>query len=255
MKTISSRENPVYRKFRKLAEKPGQVSFRDGFLLEGEKLVREAIAAGARVQALFLQESAMPSWREFDEVGYLLPASLLKGLSSLPTPPDVIAAVALERGFRRESLLDGGDTFLALDRIQDPGNLGTILRTAEGLGVEAVFLLPGCCSPANPKVLRAAMGSAFRVPVIEESSGTELLGLCRNHGIIPVATAMDGTPLPSFLYPRKIMLFMGNEGQGLHTALMSGCQARIAIPQRPTIESFNVAVATAICLYERRRQR
>lgn len=255
MKTISSKENPVYRAFRKLAEKPGQVSLREGFLLEGEKLIREAIRAGARVQALFLGPSAESDWAGCEDVTYALPDGLLKGLSSLPTPAGVIAAVSMERGFTLERLLEQGDTFLALDRIQDPGNLGTILRTAEGLGVEAVFLLPGCCSPANPKVLRAAMGSAFRVPVIEELSGTELLALCRKQGITPVATAMDGTPLPSFPFAGKILLFMGNEGQGLDPALISGCQARIAIPQKTAIESFNVAVATAICLYERRRQR
>lgn len=253
MKQISSKENSLYREYKKLADKPGLVSLCDGCLIEGEKLIREAVKAGARVQALFVLEDLSTEWQEFAEVGYILTPSLMKGLSALPAVPSVIAAVSLERKQDLNQLLNRGRTFLVLDRIQDPGNLGSILRTAEGLGVDGVFLLPGSCSSANPKVLRAAMGSAFRMPVFEGLTGPDVLALCREHGVETVATAMNGTPLPSFPFGVKVAFFMGNEGQGLEPDLLMACDARVAIPQKPVLESLNVGAATAICLYERQR--
>ena len=145
---------------------------------------------------------------------------------------------------------------LVLDRLQDPGNVGTLLRSAEGAGVTAVAVLEGTADPFSPKALRSSMGSAFRLPVVTELNGREFLEQARTRGCAVLAA--DGGGAVSFRrtdWTRPTVLVVGNEGRGVAQDLLEACDQRVAIPMRGSVESLNVATAGAVLLFEAARQR
>lgn len=227
----------------------------NGFFLEGEKLIREAVSAGAILEALFVLEGQEEDWIEWDQKVFVLSESLMRNLSRLATPARVIAMAKLAKRESLETCLQRGTTFLVLDRLQDPGNIGTIIRTAEGLNVDAVFLSSGSCSATNDKTLRAAMGSAFRLPIFENMSAHDLMLLFRRAQIQTIGTKMKGNPLPGVSLPARLAFFFGNEGRGIDRELLPEFDHVVCIPMTGKIESYNVAISASICLYERLRQR
>ena len=144
---------------------------------------------------------------------------------------------------------------LAIAGVQDPGNLGTILRSAEAFGAGGVLLGEGTVSPFNPKVVRASAGSVFRLPVARTKL-TDAIGLMKEHGLRLVATASHkGKPLDQARLSVPLAIFVGSEGAGLSRNLIKEMDEVVAIPQAPQVESLNVGVATSIVLYEVMRQR
>lgn len=144
---------------------------------------------------------------------------------------------------------------LGLDRLQDPGNVGTLLRTAEAAGVHAVVSLKGCADVFSPKVLRSAMGSAFRLPIFEKATSDDLTGL-QSLGLQIVAAAGDGEmDYCEYAWHQPTLLLLGNEGSGVAPELMKRCDVRLRIPMHAGVESLNVAAAGAIMLFEAARQR
>ena len=139
---------------------------------------------------------------------------------------------------------------VVLDRLQDPGNIGTIMRTSEAMGASAIILLKGCCSPNNHKVIRATMGSSFRLPVIPNVDVKNLFNLLNKNNYMTICADMKGTNIVNYKFAEKSALFIGQEGQGLSDYIIANCRSRIAIPTCGQVESLNVATSTAICLYE-----
>ncbi len=252
MKRLASLQNPLVKSALAL-HRPGGRS-RGEILVEGEKLVREALQSGAEVRTLFVTGEAAAAWTDqADRLAIVTPA-VMRRLSQLECPPTALAVVIPPPAPDLERVLAAAATLVVLDRVQDPGNLGTILRTAEGFGAGGVLLLRGSCSPGNPKVTRAAMGSSFRVPVLTDLDGADLLPRLRRAGFACLATGVGGEDLRGFPFPPRVALFLGAEGTGLAPALREGCDHRLTIPAPGPVESFNVAIATAVCLYERLRQ-
>jgi TrmH family RNA methyltransferase len=139
--------------------------------------------------------------------------------------------------------------------LQDPGNLGTILRSAEAFGAAGIFLTEGTVSPYNSKVLRGSAGSIFRLPFLQIASA-ELLPLLRAHGVRLLATSShQGTPLPQISWTLPLAIFIGNEGAGLSRELTRQMDETLAIPQSKQVESLNAGVAASIVLYEAARNR
>ncbi|HWM14881.1 MAG TPA: RNA methyltransferase [Gaiellaceae bacterium] len=167
---------------------------------------------------------------------------LMAGVSTLPHPARVVAV------FRRADLPRGvdGPVGLALWRVADPGNLGTILRTADALGPAFVALSAGCADPTGPKALRASAGAVFRVPLaaFEEAPAPRA-------ALVP----QGGVPLAELDLPERVSFVLGAEREGLPDEVLATCEARATIPQAGQAESLNVAVAGAIALYEWRRRR
>jgi TrmH family RNA methyltransferase len=167
---------------------------------------------------------------------------LMAGVSTLPHPARVVAV------FRRADLPRGAEqpVGLALWRVADPGNLGTLLRTADALGPAFVALSPGCADPTGPKALRASAGAVFRVPLaaFEEAPAPRV-------ALVP----HGGVSLPELDLPERVSFVLGAERDGLPDDVLSACEARASIPQAGQAESLNVAVAGAIALYEWRRRR
>jgi len=143
-------------------------------------------------------------------------------------------------------------TALCLDRIQDPGNVGTLLRTAAAAGIRVAYLSPGCASAWSAKALRAGQGAQCVMTLYQDVA---LLPLCQAAALPLVVTALhDAVPLYTAPLPRACLWVFGNEGQGVHPDLLRAADLRVSIPQSTAVESLNVAAAAAICLFEQRRQ-
>lgn len=254
---ISSRENPIVKRFRRLGESSRARREERLALIDGAHLIAAAMDAGWRFGDILVAESA----RHSDEVlrllarstgvsSYLLPDALFRQLSPVETPSGLLASVDWQEP---ETPPDPTTDWLVLDGVQDAGNVGTMMRTAAATGVKEVILGPGCAQAWGPKVLRAAMGAHF---VVRIHSVDDLPSLLRAYPGRVAATRLDGAQslFETDLRTPTAWLF-GAEGQGLSALVAATARQGILIPMAPGIESLNVAAAAAVCLFEQRRQR
>ncbi len=233
-------------------------------LAEGVRLLEEALAAGVVVRG-----AAVSPVLEGTPRGQALKAALeragvrletvsdrdLAALADTETPQGIIAIVEPRRWSWSDLAVSGARPALVLAGVQDPGNVGTILRTALGLGAAGVVALRGTAELYNPKVVRGSMGALFRLPAIAATE-EELLAWAGERGVELWVADMDGAPLPKASPPAApLALVLGNEGAGVPEALAARAVRRVAIPLAPDVESLNVATAAAILLYEVTRDR
>jgi len=234
--------------------------------VEGLRILEEAIRSGLRFRALFFRESAQNlAERLLPQIGshvdtLLLPDKLFDGAVPSETPQGLAALVRLKE-FSLEDILERLQVgpVVAVVGLQDPGNLGTILRSAEAFGCAGVLLGEGTVSPLNSKVIRASAGSIFRLPVVtaKAAGGMEqMLSKMRARGARLIATSSHkGTALDQAGLTGPFAVFIGSEGAGLPKALMSQVDELVAIPHAPQVESLNAGVAGSVVLYEAARQR
>ncbi|MCR5282529.1 MAG: RNA methyltransferase [Lachnospiraceae bacterium] len=176
--------------------------------------------------------------------------------------PQGILAVAAQPSYTVEQLFDGeketaGEAFryLVLENVQDPGNVGTLLRTAEAAGARAVFLSEGCADLFNPKTVRSTMGAIFRVPFFYYKKTETFLPELKAHGITTYAACLEGSvEYTKAVYARKSAILIGNEGAGLSDEARKGADERVRIPMEGSVESLNASVSGALFLYEVKRQ-
>ena len=235
----------------------------DGYCaIEGFRILEEAIRSGLRFRAVFFSESAAPRAEKLlSQLGaqvetLLLPDKLFS--SAVPSDaPQGVAALARWKELSREDVLakSPAGPILVIAGVQDPGNLGTILRSAEAFGAGGVLLGEGTVSPYNPKVVRASAGSVFRLP-LARAKLSESLGGMKDHGLRLVGTASHkGTSLDQAKLSGPLAIFIGSEGAGLSRELIQQMDEVLAIPQAAQVESLNVGVAASIVLYEVMRQK
>ena len=234
--------------------------------IEGVRIVEEAIRSGLRFQAIYFRESAQNlAERLLPQIGahvetLLLPDKLFDGTVPSETPQGV-AALVRWKTFSLDDVLERLQVgpILVVVGLQDPGNLGTILRSAEAFGSAGVLLGEGTVSPFNSKVIRASAGSLFRMPLVSSKSlgGLEdILPKFRSHSVRLIATSSHkGAPLDQANLTQPCAIFIGSEGSGLPKALMAQVDELIAIPHTAQVESLNAGVAGSIVLYEAARQR
>lgn len=237
---ITSAANPRVKLVRKL-ESRRQREKLGLFACEGEDLVEAGLDAGLEpVEALV--DGERPALVERLPGAELVAPDVMSGLSTLAHPPRVVAV------FRRADLPRGADlpVGLALWRVADPGNLGTLLRAADALGPAFVALSRGSGDPTGPKALRASAGAVFRVRLaaFEEAASGRV-------ALVP----RGGTPLAALELPDPVTFVLGSEREGVPDDVLATCEATATIPQAAASESLNVAVAGAIALYEWRRRR
>lgn len=235
----------------------------DGYCaIEGFRILEEAIRSGLRFRAVFFSESALGRAEKLlPQLGaqvetLLLPDKLFAGAVKSDAPQGV-AALARWKEFSLEDVLarSTAGPLLAIAGVQDPGNLGTMLRSAEAFGAGGTILGEGTVSPFNLKVVRASAGSVFRLP-LARGKLSEAVSLMRQHGVRLVATASHkGTPLDQAKLAGPLAIFIGSEGAGLPRDLIKEMDEVVAIPQAPQVESLNAGVAASIVLYEVARQR
>lgn len=256
MKSIASRDNATFKQLKKLAESARERRKTGQALLDGVHLVDAALQAGSIPQMLAVSENGAAH----DEIAGLLQrmpgvqlVSLADGLfaeiSPVETPAGILALIDIPH--RPVPALP--EFALLLEDVQDPGNLGTLLRSAAAAGVKVAWLSTGCADAWSPRVLRAGMGAHFalaieeRVNLLEKAAG--FVGLT-------VATSLAASrSLYALDLTGPVALMAGNEGAGLSAGLLAVANAQIRIPMPGNIESLNVAAATSICLFERVRQK
>lgn len=232
------------------------------FLAEGFKMFEEApredileIYLSRETEKESKQDSFL--WKKLQDTGYETVSSEVFAKMSDTRTPQGILTVIRQPKYRLEDLLQKENPlFLLLENLQDPGNLGTIFRTGEGAGITGVIMNRGTVDLFNPKVIRATMGSVYRVPFVYEEDLEETIGILRRRGIKIYAAHLkgekyyDGFPLKE---PTAFMI--GNEGNGLTGAAADLADAYLKIPMEGEVESLNAAVCAALLMYEAHRQR
>ena len=264
MEIIESRQNALIKERVKLQQKKYRQKA-GRFLVEGIRLVEEAVSAG-RLTEVFVEESLFYSERgeelfhriEKSSVAcYRVNRDILRTLAETESPQGIVGVARQERVDLNEIKLTKG-LILILDGIQDPGNLGTIWRTAWAAGVDALFCLPGTVDPYNGKTVRATMGGIFHVPVVAgtETEWDSLHQWCTAHGFQLVAGDLGAQQYHyEVSYQERVALVIGNEAQGLLTIQGEELDERVKIPLMCEAESLNAAVACGILIYEVIRQR
>jgi TrmH family RNA methyltransferase len=256
LRPLGGRHNARLKELRQ-AFRRGELTAQGECAIEGVKLVEEALRSGQRLSSVFFSESARPLAEKLlrqlsaRTEAYVLPNALFASVVPSETPQGVAALVKLH-GFTPGQLLErsGAGPIVVAAGLQDPGNLGTIFRSAEAFGAAGVFLTEGTVSPYNSKVLRGSAGSIFRLPFAQIQSG-ELVPLLRQHGVRLLATSSHrGTPLPEVSWKLPLAIFIGNEGAGLPRELVHHMDETVVIPQAAAVESLNAGVAASIVLYE-----
>ncbi len=261
LRRVAGRHNQRLKELR-LAFRRAELTAHGECAIEGVKLIEEALRSGQHLNGVFFSESARPlAEKLLPQIGarteaLVLPNALFNSIVPSDAPQGVAALLKLP-AFSAVQLLErlSDGPFVVAAGLQDPGNLGTILRSAEAFGAAGIFLAEGTVSPYNWKVLRGSAGSIFRLPVVRIASA-ELLPLLRARGVRLVATSShQGTPLPQISWTLPLAIFIGNEGAGLPRELMSQMDQTLAIPQAAQVESLNAGIAASILLYEAARNR
>jgi TrmH family RNA methyltransferase len=227
-------------------------------LAEGVRLVEEVLATGVVIRAALVSPALEATPR-----GAALAASLksraprfesmtdrqLAELAATEHPQGVLVVIEPKPGTLDDISLSSRSVVLVLDAVQDPGNVGTMIRTAHGLGAAGVIALPGSAELVNPKVLRATMGSAFRLPTVAAGHDETLKWLAERGAGVWVAAA-DGEAISAARRPSPVALVVGNEGAGVSERMSAAASRRVAVPLAAGAESLNVGVAAGILLYE-----
>ena len=245
MELITSAKNAKVLAWKSLQEKKGREA-QDAFLVEGPKMVRESFSSGFDLLALLIREDYELTFPVPEQTPvWHLSSAAFSAVSETRTPQGIAAVLS-----RRLNPLSG-KRFVALDAVQDPGNVGTIIRTADAAGFDGVILGKECADIFSPKVLRSTMGSVFRVGFSMPDDLPAFLRDLRTRGFSILSSQLDG----ELFYNREnvsdsFVLVIGNEGNGISEAVKQEATHRLRLPMRGGAESLNAAVAAGIMMYE-----
>ena len=261
VRIVQSKQNARLKELRRALARPGRDTH--GLAgIEGIHLLEEALRADLRVPCVFLsQEAEEPLGELALPMGtdvLMVPQALLDPILNTETPQPVAALVEMP-DWTWAHVLQPHEAWaplvIVLAGLQDPGNLGTILRSAEAFGATGVVAIPGTVTAWNPKAVRASAGSVFRMPVIS-SSVEECFAKLREAGTRIVTTTVRGAePVDMMNFTGPVALLIGNEGNGVPEAIAAHADAQVTIPCPGPVESLNAAVAASVLLYEACRQR
>lgn len=256
---ITSRQNKIVRETAALLKDGAKRRAEGHFLCEGARLCRDAVLSAVPVELCFYTEASAEKYAEYlrpilqaAQQSYLVEEHVAGLLSSTKSPQGIFCVCKLP-DTTQDTTETACQNCLVLENLQDPGNLGTVLRTAEALGVERLVLLGECCDPFSPKVLRASMGAVFRVRLSEQTNAQALCAQLstdgyRLHAAVPVSTAVPVTQI-DFAHGLHAV-FIGNEGNGLTQETISLCDDAVTIPMGGRAESLNASAAANILLWE-----
>jgi RNA methyltransferase, TrmH family len=261
MKTISSRQNPLVREFRDLASAPDPARL----LLDGVHLVREAHRAGAAIRIVAVAASTLERDTEERALARELAGGgtevvtatdqVIGAMSPVRSPSAIVAIAERTPATPADVCRHAGFVLAAVD-VQDPGNLGSLIRAAEAGGVTGVVVTGTSAHPFSWKAVRGSMGSVLRLPVASVASTDAVLACMRQFGLhIVAAVARDGVAPEQARWRGKVGLLLGGEGPGLSADVIASTDERVTIPMASPVESLNVAVAAGILVYAARQQR
>lgn len=262
-KPVTSKDNQIIKHLRSLSD-PKQRKKEQAFLIEGVKMVEEALRDGLGVTMVI----AAPALVQHHGKGILklaesravdvlwITGKLMDAISESKTPQPVMAVVTMRGHSKQELLANTSGVIVVVHQLQDPGNFGTIIRTAEAAGASGIALTAGTVDPFNAKAVRASMGSILRLPVVPVADIGAFIGDCKRAGFQTIAASLTGEKTHFDVDLRKpTAIILGQEGAGLPRDIMTDVDLRVRIPMAETIDSLNVATSAAVVLYEAMRQR
>lgn len=260
---ITSKENSAIKHLRALSDPKTRKKER-AFLIEGVKMVEEALRDSLGVSMVIAQPDLVQhhgkgilKLAESRSVEVLwISARLMDVLSESKTPQPVMAVATMKEHTENELLAHDAKLIIIAHQLQDPGNLGAIIRTAEAVGASGVAVTNNTVDPYNAKAVRASMGSILRVPIVPIGDGAAFLKECRRKNFLTVATTLSADKTHFDIdFTKSIVVILGQEGAGLSRDLVADVDLHVRIPMAETIDSLNVSVAAAVVLYEAMRQR
>ncbi|MCI9414847.1 MAG: RNA methyltransferase [Clostridiales bacterium] len=258
---LSSRDNPLIRRVRRLLSSAKARREERLYVLEGARLCADAAASGVKVEALLYTSRGAQAYPEaFDGAAaaarerYQLAESLMGYAADTETPQGLLCLCEMPALDNRplSVTIERSGRYLGLEDIQDPSNLGAIIRTAEAFGVNGLLLSDGCCDPYNPKVLRGSMGGVFRLPLLPAGDMAQTASELRGAGLGLYACVPDRSA-PSLRETPLVggtVCLIGNEGNGLKEETIAACSGRLTIPMAGRAESLNAAMAAGIVMWE-----
>lgn len=251
---IESRENNIFKEIRKLRERKNRNKL-SKFIIEGFRLVEEAFISNVPIDYILVSESAKEKVSDYnidtDSVKcYEVPDSLMKDLVFTDSPQGIAAVIHIQD----KKITEDGSFYLLCDKVQDPGNMGTIIRTADAAGADGIILTKGTVDIYNEKVIRSTMGSIFHIPIFYDNDLSETKKL-KSEGFKIIVTSLEAEN--NFFDEKldgKIILTVGNEGNGVSSDILALADTKVKIPMAGKAESLNVSIASGIIMYERVRQ-
>jgi TrmH family RNA methyltransferase len=258
---ISSTSNPQIKNLIQLQTKPKERQEQKAFVVEGIKMFEEAKAGGHLMKAYISEKlyeekiSLQPDY--FIGTSYEIVTEQVMKAASDTLSPQGILAIVRKQGYSIEELIHKDDINLVLlEDIRDPGNLGTIIRTAEGAGVTGIILSQASVDLYNPKVIRSTMGAIYRMPIVYAEDFLETLRVIKAAGISVYAAHLQAAlEYDRISYPAKTAILIGNEARGLSEEAAGLSTSNIIIPMEGKVESLNAGVAASILMYEIYRQK
>ena len=255
MQVISSKDNEQIKYNKQLKDK----KFRDEtkeYLVEGIKLVKEAIEENVEIKMIVVCEDCYNDGSIEQALLYeiakynciYVTKKLFQSITDVVNPQGILAVV--EKGDNSENIDYTEEIILALDGIQDPGNLGTILRTADSAALKQIILSSDCADPYNPKVVRSTMGAIFRMNIITTDNLEKTLQETRKHKFEVMATSLEATQSVYDIKYHKKVIVIGNESKGISKEIQNLADKKVKIPMLGKTESLNASVAASIMIYE-----
>lgn len=242
MRKITSLQHPLVKRLVKLrSSKKARFEGRS-IVVEGKNLIHD-LCGSTLAKTILVKDPSLLSGRLKAEQVFEVSEEILAKISSVKAPEGILA----ELPYPEQASLVGVNRLLVLDGVADPGNLGTLLRTAFALGWQGVYLLENCCDPFNDKALRAAKGATFRLP-LRQGNWDDLDRIVKKEGLFPLCADLVGKKAEKFVNQEKILLVLGGEANGPSSETIKRCQ-QITIPMPGNMESLNVAVAGGILMY------
>lgn len=253
---ITSKDNPVIKLYQKLSSSKKERLEYGLFVLEGLRIVEDALSEESGITHLLLTEQAYDKFGNAvlqadlrDTKTFVISNELGKRIASTDTTQGVFAICRIP--VRRSITFRSGGRYVVLFGLQDPGNVGMIIRTADALGIDGI-ILSGSCDLYSPKVIRSTMGSVFRINIMIENDAERLFGLLDDNNVVTSAAVIDtdAESINSCGFAGTQAVFIGNEGNGLPRETAMRCSRRVTIPMHGNINSLNAAMAAGILMWE-----
>ncbi|MFL0247923.1 TrmH family RNA methyltransferase [Candidatus Clostridium stratigraminis] len=258
MELIQSKDNITIKEVKKLKEKRHR-TLNSKFLVEGFRFTKEALKSSFNVSEIFINENSLNKWEEYNIESmltnstkvYIVKETIFRQLSDTESPQGVIAVV----NKIKVPVVKKEGIFVLADRIQDPGNLGTIIRSAHAAGALGVIVTKGTVDIYNEKTLRSTMGSIFNIPVIEDENLNFTKALKESNYKVIVSSLEDSTDFYMVNLNQNLIIAVGNEGSGISDEVYQIGDIKVKIPMPGGAESLNAAVAASVMLFEAVRQK
>lgn len=257
MQVITSKDNEIIKNIKKLKEK----KYRDQtgeYIIEGIKLVQEAINENAKISKIVVCEDCeadggIPKDLMYEIAKYdciYVSKKIFEAISDVNTPQGILAVIKKCSEMPQQEILYNEDIIVVLDGVQDPGNLGTILRTVDSVNLKQIILSKKCADPYNPKVVRSTMGAIFRLNIIESKNIVETIKDIKKNKYKILTTSLEANESIYTANLNKKAIIIGNEANGVSKEVLEMANEKVKIPMLGKTESLNVSVATGVILYE-----